>query len=233
MTQFNNIINYTKSTDSHYSTGGFSFYLYGLIKMIKPQTVIELGTGVGTTCFLAAQGCKENNKGKVITVDSGADKTASNFNVSKDFNNLKTQFELDNFLELRNLTLNLKDLTPLDDISEVSILFNDIDCSPHYFLTLLQWILPRVKNECYFIIDRGATYWPNYCAIELTLPQLNQGKVPDILLSMVNDGLKFEKLIRRFKFSVQYVLKDVEEDNTQDSFAVIKIEDNNIGYRMI
>ena len=201
--------------------------------MIKPTTVVELGTGVGTTCFLAAQACKENNKGKVITVDNGGDIRDSNFDINTDFPLLQKQFELDTVLELRKLTLDFKDLSVLNDIEEVGILFNDIDCSPHYFLTLLRWVLPRVKQECYFIIDRGATYWPNYCVVELTIPQLNQGRIPDILLSLVDEPKTFEALVNRFKFSVQYVLKDVVPGDTQDSFAVIKIETNNIGYRMM
>lgn len=233
MDKFFEIVEYTRKTNEHYNTSGFSFYLYGLIKMIKPLTVVELGTGVGTTCFMAAQACKENNKGRVITIDSGQDYQHSNFSIDTDFKNYSKNFDLEKFLELRKDTIDLKDLKALNDIDNIDILFNDIDCGPHYFLTILSWLLPRVKNECYFIIDQGATYWPNYCAVELTLPQLNQGKVPDILLDIVDDPLHFKELINKFKFSVQYILKAEEADNIQDSFAVIKIETNNIGYRMI
>ena len=233
MTKFFEIADYSKNTDPHYGTSGFSFYLYGLIKMIKPYTVIELGTGVGTTCFLAAQACKENNKGKVITIDSGVDETQSNFNIDRDFYNLRNQFELNEFLELRNFRLDFNNLNKLNDIEEVNILFNDIDCGPHNFLTLLNWILPRVNTECYYIIDRGATYWPNYCVIELTLEQLNKGKIPDVLLGLAEDQEYLRKLIQKFKFSVQHVLKNVDDCDTQDSFSVVKIEINNIGYRMI
>lgn len=233
MSSFDKIIKHTRGTDSHYNTSGFSFYLYGLIKMIKPTSVVELGTGVGTTSFLAAQACKENNKGKVITVDNGQDTVYSKFSLPSDFVKLQSEFELDNFLEFRNLNLNLHTLEGLEDIRTVDILFNDIDCGPHYFLTLLKWILPRVNKECYFIIDQGATYWPNYCAIELTLPILNQGKMPSILLDIVDDKEEFKNLLEKFKFSVQHILKDETDDNLQDSFSVIKIEENNIGYRMI
>jgi len=233
MTKFINIAEYSKSTDAHYGTGGFSFYLYGLIKMTRPALVLELGTGVGTTCFLAAQGCKENNKGKVITVDSGIDEPQSNFNLNTDFINLKEKFELDNFLELRNLEINLNDLAELNDIDEVSILFNDISCAPHHFLTILKWLLPRINKECYFIIDRGATFWPNYCVVELMVPQLNQGKIPKILFDMIDDKSEFERLIKKYKFSIHHVLKDTDVGDDQDSFTIVKIEDNDIGYRMI
>lgn len=233
MDNFNKIINYTKDTDSHYNTSGFSFYLYGLIKMIKPKSIVELGTGLGTTSFLAAQACKENNKGKVITVDNSQDTIYNKFRLPNDFTKLQTEFKLEHFLEFRNINLDLNTLQGLEDIQTVDILFNDIDCGPHYFLTILNWILPRVNKECYFIIDQGATYWPNYCAIELTLPILNQGKIPDILLSIIDDREQFKSLLEKFKFSVHHILKDETNDTLQDSFSIIKIEENNIGYRMI
>jgi hypothetical protein len=233
MDTFNKIINYTKDTDSHYNTSGFSFYLYGLIKMIGPKSIVELGTGLGTTSFLAAQACKENNKGKVITVDNGQDTKHSKFSLPNDFTKLQTEFKLEQFLEFRNINLDLNTLQGLDDIKNVDILFNDIDCGPHYFLTLLIWLLPRIDKECYFIIDQGATYWPNYCVVELALPLLNQGKIPDVMLGLINDKEYIKELLHGFKFSVQHVLKQETEDNLQDSFSVIKIEKNNIGYRMI
>ena len=115
----------------------------------------------------------------------------------------------------------------------MTILFNDINTSPHYFLTILSWLLPRIKNECYFIIDKGATYWPNYCIVELVVPQLNQGKLPKVLVDLLDNKQEFEELIKKYKFSIQHVIKNVDHGDTQDSFTVIKIEDNNVGYRMI
>lgn len=233
MDKFIDVVSYTKNTDDHYGTGGFAFYLYGLIKMIKPLSVIELGTGVGTTCFLSAQACKENNKGKVITIDNGQDYHLNNYNIDYDFNNHVDNFELSNFIELRKTNLNLANLEILNDIEQVDILFNDIDCSPHYVLTLLTWLLPRINTEGYLIVDRASTHWPTYCAIELVLTHLNQGKIPKIMLELIDNRQEFKDLIQNFKFSVQHVLKEVEHGDDQDSFAIIKIEENNIGYRMI
>jgi len=42
---FSNIVDYVRDTGKAYWTEGFSFYLYGLIKMIKPKMVVEFGTG--------------------------------------------------------------------------------------------------------------------------------------------------------------------------------------------
>ena len=70
LVMYQDILKYTKTVD-HYNTHDFSVFLYSLIKMQKPKCVLELGTGFGVTAFLAAQACKENNKGKVITIDNG------------------------------------------------------------------------------------------------------------------------------------------------------------------
>lgn len=44
---------------------------YALIKMQKPEVVLELGTALGVTSFWMAQAVKENGSGRVFTVDNG------------------------------------------------------------------------------------------------------------------------------------------------------------------
>ena len=55
---------------------------------------------------------------------------------------------------------------------------------------------------------------------------MNYGKIPRSMYTFIKDEEAFEKLIKKFKFSVQYVKKDTETD--QDSFALIKIEEYDI-----
>ena len=124
----------------------------------------------------------------------------------------------------------IDNLTSLNHLDEVNIVFNDIDCSPYYFFAILKWLIPRTKTASYFIIDRGATYWPNYCAMELSIEQLNSGKIPKVLYDIIDNKPQFQELIKRFKFSTQYVLKTVNQGSDQDSFAILKIEDCNVGY---
>ena len=49
MDKFIDVVSYTKNTDDHYGTGGFAFYLYGLIKMIKPDVLVKGGDYEGKT----------------------------------------------------------------------------------------------------------------------------------------------------------------------------------------
>lgn len=219
------IVKYVKEIGKIYETEGFSFYLYGLIKMIKPSLILELGTGYGATAFMAAQACKENGCGKVVTVDDGSQWTEV-FNYSDFMHGKIKSFEIDNFINFQETKLNLLSFDELKHLREVNIVFNDIDASPRYFFSLLNFLLPRINKECYFFIDRGATFWPNYCAIELTLDKLNYGKIPRSLCQFIDDKSKFEDLIKKYKFTVQYVRKNSNSD--QDSFALIKIEEYDI-----
>ena len=67
------ILNKEVSLAEVYGKENFCYLIYSLIKMQKPETIIELGTGLGTTALMIAQALKENNKGKIWTVDNGKD----------------------------------------------------------------------------------------------------------------------------------------------------------------
>ena len=224
---FGDINQYVKSVGHIYETEGFAFYLYGLIKMTKPSVIVELGTGHGATAFLAAQACKENNQGKVTSLDDGS-QWPEDFDYGVFMNQKIDEFQLSPYIDFRETELNLTTLEQINDLQEVNIIFNDINAQPRYFFSILTWLLPRVNREAYFFIDRGATFWPNFCAIELTLEKLNLGKIPKSLFEFVaNENRElFAGLIKKYKFSVQYVKKNNQTD--QDSFALIKIEDYDI-----
>ena len=114
----------------------------------------------------------------------------------------------------------------LKELKEINIIFNDINAQPRYFFSVLNFLLPRVNKEAYFFIDRGATFWPSFCAIELTIDKLNYGKIPRSMYQFIENPEFFENLLKKYKFSVQYIKKDTSSD--QDSFAVIKIEEFDI-----
>ena len=47
----------------YYGTEHFGYLLYSLIRMEQPKTVVELGSGLGSTSCMMAQALKENGKG--------------------------------------------------------------------------------------------------------------------------------------------------------------------------
>lgn len=221
---------YVKKHGEYFGTDGFAYYMYGLIKMIKPDNIIELGTGYGVTSFMAALACKENNKGKIITIDDGSH--FKNFNHKDFIINKIDEFNLNNFIEFKNFKLNLDNFIELNYIKNVDIFFNDVDASPLYFLNILNWLLPRLNNTTYFFIDGGATFWPCYCAIELTIDKLNKNKIPLTQSEKLNFSKESEEIIKKYSFSSYYLKKNTENvmNPKQDSFALIKIERTNITY---
>lgn len=203
----------------NFGSDDFSFYFYGLIKMIKPETILELGTGYGCTSFLAALACEENNKGKIITVDDG--RTSINFNHHDFIYKKINEFSINNYFEYKKDTINLLNPYQLNDIEYVDILFNDIDCSPESFYSLLSWILPRIKDQCYFFIDKGGV-WPTAMAIKNTVSLLNQGKIPSILFQFNQNETAISDIVKRYEFSYDFLEKKVI--HSQDSVALIRIK---------
>jgi len=224
MNKFYEILEYNKELQNQkksYCTEDFSIFLYSLIKMTRPNFVLELGTGLGTTCFLAAQACKENNNGSIVSFDDGS-QWNGNMDYGEYLNQYKNKFELKDFLSIINGEKNSFPIV-LKDIQEVNIVFNDIECGPEFFLTLMSWVLPRVNKECYVFIDRGSAYWPSYCSIELLLDRLNNNKIPKSLIDRSDDPAALEAQINKLEFSVTHIRK-YNNFHGQDSVAMIKIE---------
>ena len=71
--KFAELKQFTDSVGKIYGTEDFSLYLYSLVKMTRPSTVLELGTGLGTAALWMALALKENNNGILHTIDDGSE----------------------------------------------------------------------------------------------------------------------------------------------------------------
>jgi hypothetical protein len=221
------LLEYVNSTHSKYITGDFSHYLYGFIKMMKPKVVVEFGTGYGTTAFLTAQALKENIYGQLYTIDDGSFwKETVDYNTF--INDKIIEFGLDVNLNFYNKTLDFKSFEPFNDIANIDILFNDIDCNPEYIVYTLAWLMPKVREDkpCYFFIDGAATYWPAYSMLEMLIKSLNEKNIPKKMLDFFGDDEELHKLMRNKVFTLVHFKKD--EDSAQNGFSMIKIENKNV-----
>lgn len=188
-----------------YGTADFAMYAYGLIKMIKPANVVEFGTGLGVTAFMAAQACKDNDFGHVTSIDDGC----QNVGIVEDYfgtlDKKVSEFGLGDHITLLNKRLSSAEdiVDAVGGLDDVGFVFNDFNSDPMVLSAIISWLSSRVKSECYFFTDRGYTYEPNRIATEQVVKEINESLSP-------------------LKASCLFVKKQTLSD--QDSFSLIKLE---------
>lgn len=81
-----------------FNTGGIECevgeFLYGLVRMIKPENVLETGTHFGISSTYIALALKHNNIGKIITIDPIYYKEAKYLHSKIELNDFIVQIEL-------------------------------------------------------------------------------------------------------------------------------------------
>jgi len=211
----------------NYGTSEFSLYMYSLVKMIQPTSVVELGTGVGHTAFFAAQACKENNKGHVYSIDDQSQKYDWPFRISTNYEsflkNKTKEFELDEYITFINKQVGI-DVKSFPDINNIDILFNDISIDPRFVVTVLTWLLQRKSKECYYIVDRGYEFYIQIF-LQRIVNNLNNNVIPVDMLNISDNIESIKNAVQLNRFSIHNVLKPSHAAGN-DSFSIIKIEEN-------
>tara|TARA_R100000742_G_C4257688_1_gene75536 strand:- start:246 stop:1007 length:762 start_codon:yes stop_codon:yes gene_type:complete len=217
-----------------YGTENFGHFLYSLIKMEKPKTVIELGAGLGTTSLMIGQALKENNRGKLWAIDDGRDwkelqkyigikyKTHKQF-----FTDLLKTYDLKD-----NIILETKSLTEDNYFStkeKIDMIFCDCtDAGPMGVIKLLKYYLPKMNTYSSMFLDRSSTINHAFLMIERVFNYLQNDKIPDIFSKDLNkkETDKLYEFIRRTKFTVMHLTdrRDGKKNVVQNSRTWIKIE---------
>lgn len=65
------LLEWNRLSGEYYGSEDQSIFFYSYCKMQCPETVLELGTGLGHTALWMAQALKENGQGHVWTIDNG------------------------------------------------------------------------------------------------------------------------------------------------------------------
>ena len=218
-----------------YGKERFCYLLYSLVRMEQPNTVVELGTGLGTCALLVAQALKENNKGTIWTIDNGADwdnykeDIEKIFETHKDFfNDLIKKFNLKPFIKLisnfdtsKNLVYNPK--------KKIDILFADAqDSDPLGCMDVLRGYLPLMNSRSSIFIDRASTLNHSYLLLEKIIGELQNNRISNSLV----DGLPREtqdliyRMVSKSKFTLIHLTEDDNNkiNKPQNSTSWIKIE---------
>ena len=218
-----------------YGTENFCYFLYSLIKMEQPKTVVELGSGFGISSFMIGQALKENNIGKLWTIDNGIEweqfknEVKTKFKTHKDFfNDLIEKFNLKNFIELIHNVDTYKNLCFYPN-QKIDLLFADAqEVDPIGCMNILKAYLPLMNPNSSIFIDRASTINHSFLFLEKVINELQNNKINASLI----DGLPkkeqeaIAEMITKSKFTLVHL---VEKNNNkinklQNSTAWIKIE---------
>lgn len=226
---FARLKNYTDKVGVVYGTEDFCIYLYALVKMTKPKTVLELGTGFGSTALWAGMGLKENGQGTITTIDNGSEWPLLDGKEQilgewyrpeyDDFiHNLIKQFNLQkqiNFLKPTTLPVRC---------NNIDMLFCDYAHGPFDTIKFIADYLAKMSENSYIFIDSASTYFPSYSILESTVEMLNTGRIPQTLGELVSivDRDIFEQKIRKSKFELTHIIEN--KNRRQNSTVQLKIQ---------
>lgn len=217
-----------------YGTEDLSLFLYSLVKMHKPQQVLELGTGCGVTTCWMAQALKENGSGKITTVDDGSQwptiLTAADSGLTEEerkhtdypefMQNVLKDFALESIVEC--VHAHVPPFPKAD--SPYDFIFSDFAHGPTDIIQQLVNLLPRMAPVCSLLIDSASTHHPSYLMLETLIPQLNQGKIPQSIWSVWPEEIQqtMTTYVQNSRFTLIHLTE--VKNRAQNSTAWIKIE---------
>jgi predicted O-methyltransferase YrrM len=214
-----------------YGTEDWCVWLYGLVKMQRPKTIMELGTGTLATTLWLAQAVKENGAGHVWTVDHGQNwssllKThASAFKPEERrsafgeyFKHVIGTFELE-----AQVTLVEKAMPPYPVLPDpIDMLVSDFSHGPNEILELLAAYLPHLADVGSVFIDSASTLYASYGLLEMLVPMLNAGKIPAMIWNNIELAHREPTLewVRRHSFQIVHLVE--AKERAQNSTAWLR-----------
>lgn len=228
-----------------FGTEEFSLFLYSLVRMHAPLTIVELGTGLGASAFWMALGAKRNGVGHVWTVDDLNQLERYEGLLGKTIGRLKgvgfasitaatpAQYfrEVSNLLELEkhltfvNETIDLNEPGHFDRYpfanDTIDLLFSDFKHGPDDVLAILGHFLPRMSPASSIFIDSAPTAWPSYLLLEQLVSHLNRGQIPAALQE--RSAVDLSPMIRNRRIALVH-LTERNRQRAQNSTAWLKIE---------
>jgi hypothetical protein len=188
-----------------FGTEDFCLFLYSLVRMHAPKTIVELGTGLGASAFWMALAAKRNGVGHVFTVDD-LDLFSKNETLLDEmlghlrrtafppfeaedpedyFDEVARVLDLDAQITFVHRAMDLDDVEHFDDYpfadAPIDLLFSDFNHGPAQILALLGHFLPRMAPASSILIDSAPTAWPSYLLLEQLVTRLNRGQIPAAL----------------------------------------------------
>lgn len=234
----------TDAAETGFGTEDFCLFLYSLVRMHAPETVVELGTGLGVSAFWMALAAKRNKTGHVWTVDDFEffDRRKSiveeviarlretnvisleNSTAEEYYSRISHLFALDPYLTFVKSKIALNEVGHFTEYPfagrPIDLLFSDFEHSGVSILEILGHFLPSMAPSSSIFIHSASTSWPSYLLLEQLSSQLNAGKVPKLLQDFCS--LDLSEFVRHRRIVLVH-LTECKERN-QNSAAWLKIE---------
>ena len=228
---------YTDRVGSVYGTEDFSVYLYSMIKMMRPKTVVELGTGLGSAMLWSGLALEENQEGVIYTVDDGSEwdrlKAVKN-TIGDDFHEDYSEFVLQLIQKygLEKQVSFLNEKINIVNVDNIDILFSDFAHGVFDVTKLLVDYIPKMNDYSKIYIDSASTHYPSYMALGQIIDMLNRGKLPRVFHEVYEhnnaNGLQqnydLEKLkykIENTEFKIEHMVEN--KDRNQNSTCCITL----------
>jgi hypothetical protein len=224
-----------------FGTEDFCMFLYSLVRLQAPRTIVELGTGVGASAFWMSLGVKRNGVGHVWTVDDMAlferhemllAQIVSNewftgatiANGRNYFDTVTQKLGLNDWVTFLERKVKLDELGHFDGYpfadNPIDLLFSDFEHGPKAILDLLGHFLPRMAPASSIFIDSAPTAWHSFLLLEQLVSQLNRGHIPMALQDRCTVDL--EPVLKNRQIKLVHLTEWKQRD--QNSTAWLKIE---------
>jgi hypothetical protein len=182
---------YTDRTGEYYGTSERCVFLYSLIKMHRPRSVYEVGTGLAGSALWMASALAELGEGKLYVTDGGFDWGEKKWKLLRPheirpthaefFTALVERFGLSDFVEFRTARF-----PPFPEFStEYDFVFTDYRHGFENILDILAHFLPRLSRTSSLFIDSAPSLSGSYLMLRELMRMFERGKVPELLMQRI------------------------------------------------
>jgi hypothetical protein len=244
MDQRAKLLSFSDVAGTVFGTEDFCLFLYSLVRMHAPRTIVELGTGLGASAFWMASALKRSGGGRVYTVDDlelfreydtllgriveklrdagFADLEASE--PQQYFREVSALLGLEEQVVFVHEKIRLEEEGHFDHYpfahEEIDLLFSDFMHGPAELLSILGHFLPRMAPASSIFLDSAPTAWPSYLLLEQLAAQLDRGRIPRALQERC--AVDLEPLMRDRRIVLVHLTEKKQRD--QNSTAWLKLE---------
>lgn len=222
---FEELKRYTDGFGQLYGSEDLCFLLYSLVKMRKPEFVLELGTGMATTALWMGMALKENKHGKITTIDNGSywplvmERFGSQLpkryqleNYDDYIKRVVDDYSLSQQIQFENMPIEKYEIK-----NKIDILFSDYNHHIESIYHIFSKYLTQMKSDSYIVIDSVPNNKESWIGLKNLIHAFNNGEIP----YRITNTIEIQNKIGNSIFSLIPILEN--KNREQNSSAMIHI----------